>query len=127
MNLYAELCRGRNDTCVDLIRQNEPIYSFDVVLKMMQNEEFPADLRAAFMRLMLTLYLDHSDVPEEGKIPLLVRPDCPFDCFTRGEPESRVTEENRQKQATLSLKITTNGRSNCRSSSLSSTSWSGAR
>merc|ERR1719502_879076 len=78
INLFAELCRGRNEGCAALLIKKMPIYSFQVIHLMISKDMFPPNLRAAFCRLMLSLYLDSYDFQEEQKFPMLVRPNCPF-------------------------------------------------
>ena len=87
INLFAELCRGRNEGCAGLLVKTQPIYTFDVVLKVMSKDMFPSNLRAAFCRLMLTLFLDAFDYIEEKKVPMLVRPDMVCNYFQRGDEQ----------------------------------------
>jgi len=88
VNLFAEMCRGRNQGSAGLLMKHEPIYNFDVVLKMMSKDMFPSNLRAAFCRLMLNLYLDSFDFVEAKKIPMLVRPDVSkWNCFERSSSQ----------------------------------------
>lgn len=55
IELFANMCLSRNFVCINILSD---IFSADLILKIIRNENITPELRAAFSKLMLTVYID---------------------------------------------------------------------
>lgn len=91
--LFADLCAGRNYTCSNEIRTRFPVSVFP---RYIWSENLTPSLRAAFVRLFQSLYVD-SYPREEVQKPAL--------CRTLDQMDSNPTNIRREVQRRLSLKF----------------------
>ena len=91
--LFADLCAGRNFTCSNEIRTRFPVSVFP---RYIWNQDLAPSLRAAFVRLFQSLYVD-SYPREEAQKPAL--------CRTLDQMDSNPTNIRRDVQRRLSLKF----------------------
>ena len=101
LELYANMCVGRN---FEVSAQLMKYFPFEVIHSMMWNSELSDDLRAAFCKMLLNLYVDCSPREEVIK-PQLIKEFTNSDCKKEDTMQRVDTMSNENSKKSDSLNI----------------------